>query len=103
MEDLDSLAAGWDMPVPTDDQAVLRRVKAFAATRPLHELNRNKAMWSTDGIDWNRYDVFTLALATARGQLEDQVLSEPCGYRPRSLAEVLSVVAALSSWNYNST
>jgi len=62
------------MPILTDDQAVLRRVKALAATRPLHELSRNKAMWSDD-IDWDRYDLATLALATVDSVAVNQTLS----------------------------
>lgn len=74
-DSLETLAAAMDVPVPTDDAAVLRRVKALAATRPLHDLNRNKAMWSTDGIDWEGYDLLSLALATIDTVALNQTLS----------------------------
>ncbi len=44
-EDLD-FAWGDGPAIPTDDDAVVRRVKAVAATRPLHDLERNKSSWS---------------------------------------------------------
>lgn len=46
--------------IPTDDEAVVRRVKAVAATRPLHDLERNKA--SYDGDFWDGYDLLSLAV-----------------------------------------
>jgi hypothetical protein len=49
--------------IPPDDAAVVRRVKALATTRPLHDLDRSKAMWDDD-IAWDRYDLLTLALTT---------------------------------------
>lgn len=48
--------------IATDDSAITRRVKAIAATRPLHDLERNKA--SFGGDHWGRYDLMTLAIAT---------------------------------------
>ena len=50
------------MAIPTDDDAVVRRVKAVAATRPLHDLERNKSSW--DGDFWDRCDLMSLAVAT---------------------------------------
>jgi hypothetical protein len=47
--------------VPTDDAAVVRRVKAIASTRPLHDLDRNKSSW--DGQHWVHYDLLSLGLA----------------------------------------
>ena len=47
--------------IPTDDAAVIRRVKALATTRPLHDLDRSKAMWDVD-IEWSSYDLLSLAL-----------------------------------------
>lgn len=49
--------------IPPDDEAVVRRVKALATTRPLHDLDRSKLMWDSD-IDWSRYDLLSLALTT---------------------------------------
>lgn len=48
--------------IATDDDAIARRIKAIAATRPLHELDRNKSSW--DGDWWDRYDLLSLAIAT---------------------------------------
>lgn len=48
--------------IATDDSAITRRVKAIAATRPLHDLERNKA--NVGGDHWDRYDLMTLAIAT---------------------------------------
>lgn len=63
--DIDELlAAPLNVQIPVDDLGVIRRVKALAATGPIHDLERNKAMWSADGIDWDRYDLRSLALAT---------------------------------------
>lgn len=47
--------------IATDDDAVVRRVKAVAATRPLHDLDRNKGTY--DGSYWEHYDLLTLAVA----------------------------------------
>lgn len=48
-------------PIPTDDDAVVRRVKAVSATGPLHDLERNKA--SYEGDFWGGYDLVSLAVA----------------------------------------
>lgn len=48
--------------IATDDSAITRRVKAIAATRPLHDLERNKGNFGGD--HWNRYDLMSLAIAT---------------------------------------
>jgi len=50
------------LSIATDDSAITRRVKAIAATRPLHDLERNKA--SFGGDHWDRYDLMSLAIAT---------------------------------------
>lgn len=50
------------LSIATDDGAITRRVKAIAATRPLHDLDRNKA--SFGGDHWERYDLMSLAIAT---------------------------------------
>lgn len=47
--------------IATDDSAITRRVKAIAATRPLHDLERNKANFA--GGHWDRYDLISLAIA----------------------------------------
>ena len=62
MADLDGLESSFELAsIPTDDDAVVRRVKAVAATRPLHDLERNKS--SYDGDFWDRYDLLSLAVA----------------------------------------
>jgi hypothetical protein len=50
-----------ELRIPTDDAAVVRRVKAVAATRPLHDLDRNKT--SYEGDWWGRYDLLSLGIA----------------------------------------
>ena len=52
-----------DIPfrVPADDSAVVRRTKAVAATRPLHDLERNKGQW--EGNFWDRYDLVSMGIA----------------------------------------
>jgi hypothetical protein len=61
MDDFDDLET-YELPlIPTDDAAVIRRVKAVAATRPLHDLERNKS--SYEGDFWDRYDLLSLAVA----------------------------------------
>ncbi|MEO7555332.1 MAG: hypothetical protein ABIV94_01845 [Acidimicrobiales bacterium] len=58
----DDVESAFDVSaIPTDDDAVVRRVKAVAATRPLHDLERNKSSW--DGDFWDRYDLMSLAVA----------------------------------------
>ena len=47
--------------IPTDDTAVVRRTKSVAATRPLHDLDRNKE--SYEGGFWSEYDLMSLGLA----------------------------------------
>lgn len=58
-EDIDAALSAMAL-IPTDDEAVVRRVKAVAATRPLHDLERNKA--SYDGGFWEHYDLVSLAV-----------------------------------------
>jgi hypothetical protein len=48
--------------IATDDSAITRRVKAIAATRPLHDLERNKSNFAGD--HWDRYDLISLSIAT---------------------------------------
>jgi hypothetical protein len=50
------------LSIATDDSAITRRVKAIAATRPLHDLERNKV--SFGGDHWDHYDLMSLAIAT---------------------------------------
>ncbi len=45
----------------TDDSAVVRRTKAVAATRPLHDLERNKGLY--EGDFWDRYDLVSMGIA----------------------------------------
>jgi hypothetical protein len=54
-------AFGAVSSIPTDDDAVVRRVKAVAAIRPLHDLERNKT--SYEGDFWDGYDLLSLAVA----------------------------------------
>jgi hypothetical protein len=58
---LGDLAEPLTLTVPTDDAGVARRVKAIAATRPLHDLDRNKTAW--EGDFWDRYDLLSLAIS----------------------------------------
>lgn len=51
----------FTLVVPTDDAAVVRRVKAIASTRPLHDMDRNKSSW--EGQHWTHYDLLSLCLA----------------------------------------
>jgi len=47
--------------IPTDDTAVVRRTKSVSATRPLHDLDRNKESYG--GGFWDDYDLMSLGLA----------------------------------------
>lgn len=62
MDGFEDLETSFELAsIPTDDAAVVRRVKAVAATRPLHDLERNKS--SYEGDFWDRYDLLSLAVA----------------------------------------
>lgn len=70
--------------VATDDDAVVRRVKAVSATRPLHDLERNKGTW--DGDFWDTYDLLSLSVAAidqvalAMGVSEGMPYDDAVGY-----------------------
>jgi hypothetical protein len=51
----------WDLVIATDDQSVARRRRALAPIQVLSELERSKS--SLDGDFWDRYDLFSIALA----------------------------------------
>lgn len=53
--------AEWDITIPTDDEAIVRRRRALAPIQVLTEIERNKSQ--LDGDFWHRYDLFNIALA----------------------------------------
>lgn len=52
---------GWDVMIPTDDDSISRRRRALAPIQVLTDIERTKS--SLDGDHWDRYDLFTIALA----------------------------------------
>lgn len=52
---------GWDVVIPTDDDSISRRRRALAPIQVLTDIERTKS--SLDGDYWDRYDLFTIALA----------------------------------------
>ncbi|MEQ0558186.1 hypothetical protein ABJI51_03820 [Amycolatopsis sp. NEAU-NG30] len=50
-----------DVVIPTDDESITRRRRALAPIQVLTEIERTKG--SLDGAYWERYDLFTIALA----------------------------------------
>lgn len=52
---------GWEISIPTDDASVTRRRRALAPIQVLTDIERTKSL--LDGDFWQRYDLFTLALA----------------------------------------
>jgi hypothetical protein len=53
--------AAWDVRIPTDDESITRRRRALAPIQVLTDIERTKS--SLDGDHWDRYDLFTIALA----------------------------------------
>jgi tetratricopeptide (TPR) repeat protein len=51
----------WDVQIPTDDASITRRRRALAPIQVLTDIERTKG--SLDGDYWDRYDLFTIALA----------------------------------------
>jgi hypothetical protein len=86
--DAEGLGTGTlEFRIPTDDAAVVRRVKAVAATRPLHDLDRNKT--SYEGDWWGAYDLVSLGIAAI-----DQVALSMGISAGLSYDETVSYVAA---------
>lgn len=59
--DLPAEPAAWDVAIPTDDASIVRRRRALAPIQVLTDIERNKSQ--LDGDFWQRYDLFTIALA----------------------------------------
>ena len=88
-------SSGLELRIPTDDAAVIRRVKAIAATRPLHDLDRNKT--SYEGAWWDRYDLLSLGVAAidqvalsmgiSAGLSHDETLSYVANQARRQVAD----------------
>lgn len=53
--------SSWDVRIPTDDESITRRRRALAPIQVLTDIERTKG--SLDGDYWDRYDLFTIALA----------------------------------------
>ncbi|WP_370948842.1 hypothetical protein AB5J62_15170 [Amycolatopsis sp. cg5] len=52
---------GQEVVIPTDDESIVRRRRALAPIQVLTDIERTKA--ALDGAYWDRYDLFTIALA----------------------------------------
>lgn len=59
--ELPGIPSGWDIVIPTDDESITRRRRALAPIQVLTDIERTKT--SLDGDFWDRYDLFTIALA----------------------------------------
>lgn len=57
VDDLDN----WTVVIPTDDESITRRRRALAPIQVLTDIERTKG--GLDGDFWDRYDLFTIALA----------------------------------------